>query len=150
VALVPLVSRFGSRHHLVVPTSLAILLARSLVISADYVHAGSYLTSADGLRRQVAIVAAALSMSPALAVSLAPYLGAAGPVVGTVCGGAAALLATFVLANRESLVADLQRVRERTGRDLCSKVFDRDNRVQQLGGTSTDDAHRRESTRKQL
>ena len=150
MALVPLVSRFVSAHHLVVPSSLAILLALSLVISVDYVHASSCLTSADGLWRQVPIVTAALSISPALTVSLAPYLGAAGPVGGTVCGGAAALLATFVLANRESLVADLQRVRERTGRDLCSKVFDRDNRVQQLGGTSTDDAHRRESTRRDL
>lgn len=115
MALVPLVSRFVSAHHLVVPSSLAILLALSLVISVDYVHVSSYLTSADGLRRQVPIVAAALSINLALAVSLTLHLalGAARPVVGTVCGGAAALLATFVLANRESLVADLQRVREK-------------------------------------
>jgi hypothetical protein len=115
VALVPLVSRFVSAHHLVVPSSLAILLALSLVISVDYVHASSYLTSADGLRRQVPIVAAALSINLAfggVAYATPSPSRAAGPVVGTVCGGAAALLATFVLANRESLVADLQRVRE--------------------------------------
>jgi O-antigen/teichoic acid export membrane protein len=110
MALVPLVSGILSGQQIIVPWGLASLLALSLAIGAAYVPASSYLTTDDGLRRQAWIVAGALVGNLALTVLLAPRLGATGPAIGTVCGGAVALIATLSLANRESRYADLQRV----------------------------------------
>ena len=112
MVLVPPVSGIISGQQIFVPWRLAMLLALSMALAVALVPASSYLTTDDGLRRQVWIVAAALLGNLSLTLLLTPRLGAAGPVVGTVCGGAVALIATLALANRESRSADLLRVRD--------------------------------------
>lgn len=108
--LVPLVSGIVSGQQIVVSWGLASLLALSLAVTVAYVPSSSFLTTDDGLRRQVGIVAVALVANLALTVLLTPRLGATGPVIGTVCGGTIALIATLAVANRESRSADQQRV----------------------------------------
>jgi O-antigen/teichoic acid export membrane protein len=105
--LVPPVSGIISGQHIFVSWRLALLLALGMALAVALVPASSYLTTDNGLRRQVWIVAFALSGNLALTVFLTPRFGATGPVIGTVCGGVIALVATLTVANRESRLADL-------------------------------------------